>query len=71
MKKICIVTAKTADELQRFAAEELRYYLKRLFGNFAEIGGTVRDGSGTYLYLGLVSASHIRDASPPLPHLSV
>ncbi len=70
MKKISIVTAEDADELQRFAAEELRYYLQRLFGIFAEIGGTGPDGSDTCFYLGLVSASHIQDASPSLPHLS-
>ena len=70
MNATVIVIAPDADELQRFAAAELRRYLQRLFGVSAVVRSRKPDGSHTCFLLGPVSASHIRQAGPSLPNLS-
>ncbi|MCP5110542.1 MAG: hypothetical protein GY953_06870, partial [bacterium] len=70
MHPIAIVVGPEADGLQRFAAEELRNYLRRLFDVPVEISEEKPKESAACIYLGLVSDPHIRQAGPRLPDLS-
>jgi hypothetical protein len=68
MESICIALDPGADELQRFAADELRRYLRRLFNLDARIGD--RDGRRPCFLLGRADAPWLNQACPQLPELS-
>ena len=68
MTSICI--AQNADDLQRFAAAELKTCLQRLFGIAVEIDDRRSDEPCTCFLLGLITAPHVQQACPDLPALS-
>lgn len=67
---IAIVISPQADELERFAAEQLKDYLRRLFELNAPIVNRRPPDQGTAIVLGMADAAHVQGAASSLPRLS-
>jgi glycosyl hydrolase family 67 len=70
-KSVEVVISKEADDLERFAAEELQRYLRRLFGESANVVSSP-SATADYLFLLGTDADHLGRAlgEEPLPHLN-
>ena len=65
-----IALSPAADELQNFAAAELKQYLKKLFDVEAALEYGPPQGKGAAILLGRTDAPHLRQVCPSLPDLS-
>ena len=70
-KSVEVVISTDADDLERFAAEELQRYLRRLFGESANVESSP-SATADYLFLLGTDADHPGRAlgEEPLPHLN-
>jgi hypothetical protein len=70
VKPVNILIAADADALQRFAADELRAYLHKLFGISVEIRSERPEEPHICFLLGQIDDAHIQQAGSQLPALS-